>query len=611
MATNSLAGNAASSARGSRTTSTLATGNYMRSVCKSLGLLVALAAVLTASIAVAQQPSIPDHIAAGEFPIAIDAASDLPPSQRDQWLSKIAQSQMDSGASGGAFFTAQQIGNDESRSRLLGGFHDQRFGNFNRGGNGGGGPAANPQGGITQADFTPLIDLIKGTVGVDTWEDSSAGGVGSLLAYPAGVFVSADGTLKRIKTDLTKKAERLKMRAAGDSGNRSVTLPSDLRMVSLTRLERAAQLAVAQGNQVDEMMQNMAGIYEIKFLTVFPETGDIVIAGPAGNWEMNDQGRPVNVATGKPVLQLDDLVVCLRNSKAESGRFGCSINPREKNLVATKRFLENNDLKGKKWAAGLRGALGQQDIEVFGIDADTHAAGVLVEADYRMKLIGMGLEQSVPEVPSYFQRLADAERQTASDVVRWWFTMNYDDIIADEDRTVFAFAGTGVKVQSETEFLNDQGQRVHTGKSNAETAGFAKDFTNNFDKLADKYPVYRQLKNVFDMALVAGLIREQGLDRKVEWSQSFFVGNGNDSFVYQVRRDRTPKQVDSVMNDQVIKRRKKRSTVIQHIVGVSGGIKFDAGKVISAPIASDVDGVLASQKQNAVPLAGAELWWWD
>lgn len=611
MATNSLAGSAASSARGSRTTSTLATGNHMRSVFKSLALLVALATILTASIAVAQQRSIPDHIAAGEFPIAIDAASELPPSQRDQWLSKIAQSQMDSGASGGAFFTAQQIGNDESRSRLLGGFHDQRFGNFNRGGNGGGGPAANPQGGITQADFTPLIDLIKGTVGVDTWEDSSAGGVGSLLAYPAGVFVSADGTLKRIKTDLTKKAERLKMRAAGDSGNRSVTLPSNLRMVSLTRLERAAQLAVAQGNRVDEMMQNMAGIYEIKFLTVFPETGDIVIAGPAGNWEMNDQGRPVNVATGKPVLQLDDLVVCLRNSKAESGRFGCSINPREQNLVATKRFLENNNLKGKKWAAELRGALGQQDIEVFGIDADTHAAGVLVEADYRMKLIGMGLEQSVPEVPSYFQRLADAERQTASDVVRWWFTMNYDDIIADEDRTVFAFAGTGVKVQSETEFLNDQGQRVHTGKSNAETAGFAKDFTNHFDKLADKYPVYRQLKNVFDMALVAGLIREQGLDRQVEWSQSFFVGNGNDSFVYQVRRDRTPKQVDSVMNDQVIKRRKKRSTVIQHIVGVSGGIKFDAGEVISAPIASDVDGVLASQKQNAIPLADAELWWWD
>ncbi|MEL7497019.1 MAG: DUF1598 domain-containing protein [Planctomycetota bacterium] len=554
---------------------------------------------------------IADHISAGEIPIAIDAANKLPMNQRDQWLSEIARSQMNSGAAGGAFYTAQQIQNDDSRSGLLGDFHDQRFGNlgnFNNVPLGNGGLNPNPRGGITEADFNDLVNLIRNTIEPDSWDDAQ--GLGSLQPYPAGVFVSADGTLKRISIDRSKTANRLKNRAVRDSGNRNATLPSDLRMVSLTRLERAAQLAMARGDKLNEMMHNMAGIYEIKFVTVFPESGDVVIAGPAGDWEMNDQGRPVNVDTGKPVLQLDDLVVCLRNAKSESGKFGCSINPRHQNLVATKKFLETNKLKGKKWAEGLRTALGQQDIEVFGIDPDTHAARVLVEADYRMKLIGMGLEESIPEVPSYFKRLTDNQRNTASDVVRWWFTMNYDDVVSDEARTVFSFEGTGVKVLSETEFLNQQGQRVHTGKSNAETSGFAKDFTKHFEKLSDKYPVYRQLKNLFDLALVAGIIDQQKLDDRVNWKQAFFVGNEDDSFRYQVRRDVSAKQVDSVMNQQVIKRRKQRSTVTQTIVGVSGGITFDAAAVISAPLVDD-EGQLSEQQTLAIPEADETLWWWD
>lgn len=571
-----------------------------------IGLIVSALAVC--SSVEAQETSIAGHLDAGEFPNAIQKANQLPMSQRDQWLSRIAQAQHGAGAVDGAFFTAQQIQDDDSRSGALGGLAGNG-GVFGGGPVGGGNQFNQPgglQGGVTLADFSPLMNLIRGTVSPESWDSDQ--GNGSMFPYPSGVYVSADGTLKRIKTDLSARAERLKKRAAKDSGNRVATLPSDLRMVSLTRLERAAQVSAARNLPIPPMMQNMAGLYEIKFLTVFPETGDIVIAGPAGDWEMNDQGRPVNVDTGKPVLQLDDLVVCLRNAKAEGGAFGCSINPRDANLVKTKNFLENNKLKGKQWSRALQEALGMQDIEVFGIAADTHAARVLVEADYRMKLVGMGLEESIPEVPSYFQRLTDNERQSASDVVRWWFTMNYDDVVADEERTVFAFEGTGVKVLSETEFLNQQGQRVHTGKSNAETAGFARDFTKNFSALADKYPVYRQLKNVFDLALVAGLIEKQGLAERVEWKQRFF--GAGEGLTYRVRKDITPKQVSSVMNEQVVKKRKARSTVIQRIVGVSGGIKFNASEVIASPMKLDL-GDLTEQKQQAVPDVDADHWWWD
>ena len=49
----------------------------------------------------------------------------------------------------------------------------------------------------------------------------------------------------------------------------------------------------------------------------------------------------------------------------------------------------------------LRDKLGMQVITVGGIPASTHFAQVMVEADYRMKLIGIGLERAPVRLKSY------------------------------------------------------------------------------------------------------------------------------------------------------------------------------------------------------------------
>ena len=199
------------------------------------------------------------------------------------------------------------------------------------------------------------------------------------------------------------------------------------------------------------------------------------------------------------------------------------------------------------------------------------------------------------------------------DVVRWWFTLNYDDIVADDDHTTFTFNGTGVKVLSENEFISDQGDRIHTGQSDGPTSGFARDFTRHFDSLATKYPVYRQLKNVFDLALVSSLIRDQDLSGKTQWHRTFFGSENPEQgrLTYQVRRDRSATQVDSVLNDKILKLRKKSSTIKHHIVGVSGGISYNAQEVISTGLKSDVDGDLAKKSKLAKPQATEIAWWWD
>ena len=72
------------------------------------------------------------------------------------------------------------------------------------------------------------------------------------------------------------------------------------------------------------------------------------------------------------------------------------------------------------------------------------------------------------------------------DVLRWWFTLNYDAVQATEGRDAFAFKGQGVKVLSENEMLNAKGERVHTGKSDELNSQFASSFTKRLRRVKAK-----------------------------------------------------------------------------------------------------------------------------
>src|SRR5260221_6401358 len=88
------------------------------------------------------------------------------------------------------------------------------------------------------------------------------------------------------------------------------------------------------------------------------------------------------------------------------------------------------------------------------------------------------------------------------EVLRWWFTLKYDSVQATADRDAFELRGPGVQVMSENELLTRLGEQVHTGKSEPLNQEFAQRFTSHFSALAEKYPVYADLPNIFDLALV-------------------------------------------------------------------------------------------------------------
>ena len=577
-----------------------------------LSLLVAPATSLPRTAAAqGNGPSpIAAHLAAGEFGPARAAADALPAADRDQALSAIAAAQDKAGAREASLLTVQDIRNDLARHGSLSQLRSTGPARGNSGVAGGFASGAQrgkgARGGGVVADFDSLIELITTTIDPDSWDD--VGGPGSVAEFATGVYVDAAGVLKKYNGDIDRSLSEVRKSAAVVGTSHNPRRTSVLRKVSLTRLEREVQLLHAQGKQPDGVMQNLAGLQRIQFVLVYPETGDIVLAGPAGDWRPDDDGRMVD-EKGRPVVQLDDLVVTLRNAYSETGRFGCAIVPTKEGLAAIQA-------KQAEWAAksltpsnrgkfleDLRSSLGKQDITTHGIDPRTHAARVIVEADYRMKLVGMGLEKG-PSVTSYLDSivLAKGEAPPPMNVLRWWFTLNYDALRAAPQNDAFQLHGPGVKVLSENEMLTERGERVHTGKSSDLNSQFARSFTKNFEALASKYPIYADLRNVFDLALVTALIKSEDLPGQVSWHMTHFGPNGQ----YEPALGSAPTKVDSVINYRIL-----NGDVVT--AGVSGGVVVDAhGLVKKDSIKPDEYGALKGQRKDAAPkeLPRGE-WWWD
>jgi Protein of unknown function (DUF1598) len=541
------------------------------------------------------------YIDAGEFAPAIslaNAATDAAPAKHDAILAAVSQAQAAAGDRRAAIESASQIGDDRMLTDTLGIVRTQPM------------KAAGAFGG-NQADFDSLIQLITSTIAAPTWDD--VGGQGSIMPFPNGVYVDPQGVLqKQTKDDRTGALAMLRNAAAERQSNSDVRKSSALRKVSLVQLERQVELRAAEGKPPTEEMQFLGGLQRIKYVLVYPEQGDVVLAGPADNWYMDRDGRMVGKESNRPVLRLDDLVVILRHCLlTKDARFGCSITPTQASLSDVQEFVKESNKTPLKpgqrdaWLKHLREKLGKQDIEVDGIDPRTRAGLVMVEADYRMKLVGMGLEEGVLGVPSYLSMIhvPPGQAPPPMDVLRWWFTLNYDAVVATPQHDAFELRGQGVQVLSENEMLTAAGQRVHTGNSDDLNREFARNFTKHFAELAVKYPIYADLQNLCDMALVSTLLRTENVPDKVRWHLLYF----GDPQRYQVPLAAAPKSVETVINHREV----NQSTII---VGVSGGVQIDPSAFVKpSAIKTDDYGLLKAERTGATPkkAAGVQPWWWD
>lgn len=534
------------------------------------------------------------HLASGEFGPALEVAGKVAdPAEQAGLLQKIASAQEAAGEPVTAAAALSRIARTSPRGVAAGGLPG--YGGF-----GGGG---------TMADFQTLMNMIQqNTSGKWVLIDQEGG---AMTEYPYGVRVAPTGLLHRLTNEEQAGVlASLGMQARKADLNADVARRSDLRLVSLTRLERAVARRLADGESVPETMAQLAGLSQIKYVMIYPESHEIVIGGPAEEWQYNAQGQPVGVTSGRPTLQLDDLVTVLRTFSSGNADFGCSINTRDSGVRALTDFVQKSQSRGplnassvRNWVGQLQQKLGRQDIEVWGVPTDSRVARVIVEADYRMKLIGIDKLKAGKEIPSYFDLLAATQSKNAQtmDALRWWLTMKYDAVSHSSDRTVFEIQGSSVLCQSENQFLTTEGKHVPTGQSEPTNRAFAENFTANYDKLAMRDPVFADMQNIFDLALVSALIQHEKLDAKAGWDLGVFTPRGD----YATAHYAVPKEIDSVVNHRVYN---GRDIVVQ----VAGGVRGDVMSVVKdtklTPESPRLGSVAQAAKAPALP---AGRWWWD
>ncbi|MGI9457863.1 MAG: DUF1598 domain-containing protein [Aeoliella sp.] len=515
------------------------------------------------------------------------------------------------------------------QNAFVGGFNvgGQNNGGFqggignNPGGNGQGQGQGNGfRGGAANADFASLIDLITSTILPDSWVDN--GGTADIRPFPGGVWIDPAGVLRLAEVGkpivkLTSLGSLPSLRPPA-LPHVSESAPADprqlakLRCVSLPRLEAQIIHRIRDGRPLEESMLVLAGLQRIEYVFIYPDLGDLVLAGPAGDWKLDDAGRLVSTETRAPVVRLDDLLTLMRREHDFQGKpFGCSITPRQNNLAATQSFLDKSSATplrpGKvireKWLEQLRTTLGRQDIEVFGLDPGTHAAHVLVKADHHMKRVGIGLADGVVGVDSYLDTIVREKKgEQPLSVLRWWFSTNYQSVARNDAGTAYVITGQGVCVLSENELLKERGERVHTGRADAATQEFAHQFTNEFAALCQKYPVYGELRNLFDLAIVAAMLDAGDLYAAAGWQPMLFL----DAEHLPLPKYRAPKEVDTILNHRVVNKTKI-------LAAVSGGVWIDSGGVLKSVAAASKEQIekLDYHRERMPVDVKSGDWWWD
>jgi hypothetical protein len=303
---------------------------------------------------------------------------------------------------------------------------------------------------------------------------------------------------------------------------------TELRKVSLARLEAALGRQAAGGEPIPDALQCLGGLQRVRYVLVYPDQHDIVLVGPGEGWKVNSQGAVVGVDSGQPPLLLDDLLIALRAlNNPRPNVISCSIDPSQEGRARLQGFVRQLRTIGNPahTAQGIEAQLGPQEISITGVPATSHFARVMVAADYRMKRIGMGLEPApVRGLPSFLQMAKAGSRGLSNMMPRWWLEPDYQPLASDAQELAWEIRGAQVKTLTENDYLAANGAREQSGKADPLSQKWADLMTRSYDQLAQAEPVFIELRNCMDLAVVAALIVTKDLPAKAGCQLPLLLG---------------------------------------------------------------------------------------
>ncbi len=421
-----------------------------------------------------------------------------------------------------------------------------------------------------------------------------AGGFGRSSAV-GGVVVTAEGVLRNPEVDELNQLKKIRAEILRQlPGTLKQAVP--LRKISLRRLQETIQTRIdkVQMPYLTEEMQYLGGLTRIKYIFIYPEENDIVLAGPAEPITVDGRGHMVGAETGSPILQLDHLLVALRSAEsAAQNPISCSIDPTPEGLARFQAYWRKQKVFSPRLAKGVEKALGPQRVTLTGVSPKTDFARTMVAADFRMKRLAMGLEPSgIRGLPSYLSMISGGGLNSATP--RWWMAPNYDRMLKSPDGTAWELRGGGIKVMTEDSFVTETGGPKRTGKSSPAAQKWADAMTSHFDELSHRHAIFGEMRNVMDMAVIGALIVKERLADQANCDLSLLM----DESKISTEGFNVPKTVNTIAS---VKKSGRK-----YIISASGGVEVSSWHVADRVQASESLAPVRKDAQHQ----GAH-WWWN
>src|SRR5436190_5053968 len=240
-----------------------------------------------------------------------------------------------------------------------------------------------------------------------------------------GISVNPDGAIEFRQRDAQGELNKIKARrpvkeSAAEADKR-------IKFVSLVKISNELREAIDANKAISNEVKFLGGLTQIHYVLLYPEK-DLMIGGPAEEVDASNALQPRGKLSGRPVLQLDDLIVALRRANGPDARkpFGCSIDPPPNAVERAQAVLARVGSSDRaRLAEEMRRDMGPQQVRLFGAPPDSRMAFVCVAADYQLKRyttvtdpfplpgIGHPVDNSRPAGNGY------------------WFEMNYDKLLVN------------------------------------------------------------------------------------------------------------------------------------------------------------------------------------
>jgi hypothetical protein len=414
-----------------------------------------------------------------------------------------------------------------------------------------------------------------------------------------GVAIDATGVMaKAEERDVVALRDARRNATSGLAGD--VTKRSELRKISLRQLDTLLARHVSQKKQLPSELLYLAGLQRVEYVFAYPDSHDIVLAGPAEGWTVDDRGNVVGTNSGAAVLHLVDLIAALRTKdRMLAGEIiSCSIDPTATGLKQFARLTRGNGLSpSPQLLRRMEQAVGPQTVTLSGVAPESHFAQVLVAADWQMKRLGMGLVPSpVDGLTSYLELLNDRTRSTTrNSLPRWWIAYGKRPVERDADGLGWRISRPGIQVCTAAGRMGPDGRISTPIESDPTAKKWADAMTARYDQLAIVEPVFGQLRGCMDLALVTAILANSDLLTHVQLELPMLL----DDRRLQLAAHRIPKNVAS--HASALRRGET------WVVSVSGGVELDVPRVVNA---AELQAKVREARMRASPKR-MESWWWD